>query len=228
MTSYATDEDIALRASADFAALCPVDQAVASGSDGVFLASDPWTLLSGSVNFAALGLGPGLIVRLSKPASAFGPTGVLFAVASAASGGITLRRKGQPAGLGQPASPAAGVVGVEFSIRTLGPQIALASYDLAQRFGIDDSVAGRRSVDLADPGQLREAAVLSVLARQYLDQARQFAGPSDAPEDWYSAKARIARADLDDVLDRLTLRWGVASPAGRPADTTRFSSRLSR
>ena len=31
---YATDEDIALRASADFAILCPKDQCLAYGNDG--------------------------------------------------------------------------------------------------------------------------------------------------------------------------------------------------
>ncbi len=228
MIAYASDEDIALRASADFAALCPRDQALASGVDGAFAAADPWTLASASVDFAALGLTPGLVVRLGKPTSAFGPGGELFAVGAVATGRITLRRKGQAAGVGQPPSPPAGLTGVEFSIRTLGPQIALAGYDLDRRFGIDDSIAGSRSVDLYDPRQLREAVVLTVLARQYLDQARQFASPSDAPQDWYSAKARIIQAELDDVLDRLALKWRAFDLADQRSATTRFSSRLSR
>lgn len=228
MSTYATDEDIALRASADFAALCPRDQVLASGLDGVFSPADPWTLASASVDFAASGLTPGLVVRLGKPSAAFGPNGELFAVGAVAPGRVTLRRKGQPAGVGQAPSPPAGLAGVEFSVRTLGPQIALAGYDLDRRFGIDDRVAGYRSVDLYDPRELREAAVLTVLARQYLDQARQFASPSDAPEDWYSAKARIVKAELDDVLDRLALRWNSADVAALASTTTRFSSRLSR
>ncbi len=228
MIAYATDEDIALRASADFAALCPRDQTLAAGLDGAFAAADPWTLASASVDFAALGLVPGLVARLGKPTAAFGPGGELFAVGAVAPGRITLRRKGQAAGVGQPPSPPAGLTGVEFSVRTLGPQIALAGYDLDRRFGIDDRIAGSRPVDLYDPRQLREAVVLMVLARQYLDQSRQFASPSDAPEDWYSAKARIIKGELDDVLDGLALKWRACDLAGRTPATTPFSSRLSR
>jgi len=228
MIAYATDEDIALRASADFAALCPRDQTLASGSDGVFAANDPWTLSSASVDFLGFGLGPGQVVRLAKPSSAFGPNGELFAVGAAGPGGITLRRKGQPPGVGQPPAPAAGLAGVEFSARTLGPQVGRASYDLDRRFGIDDRVAGRRPVDLYDAHQLREAVVLTVLYQQYQDQSRQFAGGSDAPDDWYAAKARIIKAELDDLLDRLSLKWNAADVASREVATTRFSTRISR
>src|SRR3954467_9712135 len=35
-TAYATDEDIALRASADYSILCPRDQKLGWGNDGVF------------------------------------------------------------------------------------------------------------------------------------------------------------------------------------------------
>ena len=130
--------------------------------------------------------------------------------------------------MGQPPAPRAGLASVEFAVRTLGPQIQLASYDLDRRFGIDDRIAGRRSVDLDDPQQLREAVVLTVLYKQYLDQSRQFSGPSDAPDDWYAAKARIAKAELDEVLDRLALKWNEADVAARAIATTRFSTRISR
>jgi hypothetical protein len=232
MGVYATDEDIALRASTDFSALCPRDQLLASGVDGAFAPSDPWTLRSASVDFAAFGLTPGLLARLTKPTTAFGPNGELFAIQAVAPGSITLRRKGQPAGVGQPPAPPGGLAGVEFSVRTLGPQITLASYDLDRRFGIDDVVAGRRSVDLADPHQLREAVVLTVLFKQYLDQSRQFAGriadPSETPGDVYAAKARIAKAELDELLDRIALRWNERDVARSTSATTRFSTRLSR
>jgi hypothetical protein len=228
MIVYATDEDIALRASADFAALCPKDQVLACGSDGVFSSTDPWTLTSVTVDFAAFGLTPGQVARLTKPTTSFGAAGELFAIAAVATGAITLRRKGQPAGVGQPPSPAAGLTGVEFSIRTLGPQIALASYDIDRRFGIDNAVIGCRVIDLCDPCQLKEAVVLSVLARQYLDQSRQFSGAADTPDDWYAAKAKLAKAELDDVLDRLALKWNSADLASRGVATTRFSTRISR
>jgi len=228
MIAYATDEDIALRASADFSALCPRDQVLASGSDGLFVAADPWTLTSASVNFAAFGLAPGQVARLTRPTSSFGAGGELFTIQAVAPGAITLRRKGQAAGVGQPPAPPSGLAGVEFAVRTLGPQIGLATYDLNRRFGIDDRVAGRRTGDLADPRQLREAVVLTVLTQQYLDQSRQFSGRSDSPDDWYAAKARITGAELDDLLDRIALRWDEADVAARAIATTRFSMRLSR
>jgi hypothetical protein len=232
MIVYATDEDIALRASSDFSALCPRDQMLAVGADGVFAASDLWTLTSVSVDFAAFGLTPGLLARLTKPTTAFGPNGELFAIQSVATGAITLRRKGQAAGVGQPPSPQGGLTSVEFAVRSLGPQLALASYDIDRRFGIDDCIAGHRSVDLYDPHQLREAVVLTVLYKQYLDQSRQFTGrvadQSETPGDVYAAKARIAKAELDEVLDRLALKWNEADVASRAIATTRFSTRISR
>jgi hypothetical protein len=232
MSVYATDEDVALRASADFSALCPRDQVLATGSDGIFTVSDPWTLTSTSVDFAAFGLQPGQVARLTKPASAFGANGEMFAIQAVATGAITLRRKGQPVGVGQPPALQAGLSNVEFAVRSLGPQIALASYDLDRRFGIDDAIAGRRSVDLYDPQQLREAVVLTVLYKQYLDQSRQFAGKiadqSETPGDVYAAKARIAKAELDEVLDRIALKWNEANVDARAIATTRFSTRISR
>jgi len=228
MISLATDEDIAVRASGDFAALCPKDQTLAAGTDGVFNPGDPWTLRSASVDFHGFGLAPGQMARLAKPSTCFGANGELFAIAAVGPGSITLRRKGQAAGIGQPPGPAAGLTGVEFSARTLGPQIARASYDLDLRFGIDDLVVGRRSVDLYDPVELREAVVLTVLYRQYQDQSRQFASGSERPDDWYAAKARIIKEELDDLLDRLALKWNAADVASRAVATTRFSTRLSR
>ncbi len=171
---------------------------------------------------------PGQVVRLTKPSTTFGSNGELFAIQGVATGAITLRRKGELPGVGQPPSPSSGLSSVEFCVRTLGPQIQLASYDIDRRFGIDDAIAGRRSLDLYDPQQLREAVVLTVLYKQYLDQGRQFAGASSAPDDLYSAKSRLARAELDEVLDRLALRWNEADVAARSIATTRFSTRISR
>ena len=49
-----------------------------------------------------------------------------FAVVSVASKAVTLRRKGQPAGVGQPAS-LGGLSKIEFLVTTFGPQLARAS-----------------------------------------------------------------------------------------------------
>ena len=46
---YATDEDVALRAPADFPLLCPPGQVQAAGTDGCFQAGDRWTLTSAAV-----------------------------------------------------------------------------------------------------------------------------------------------------------------------------------
>ena len=128
--------------------------------------------------------------------------------------------------MGQPPAPPAGLTGVEFAVRTLGPQIQLASYDLDRRFGIDDAVAGRRSVDLARPppaprGRRPDGPLQAVPGPE---PAVRRAAP-DAPDDWYAAKARIAKAELDEVLDRLALRWNEADVAARAIATTRFSTR---
>ncbi len=221
---YATDEDVALRASTDFVLLCPADQKLAYGTDGVFYPSDLWTLTSASVNFLANSLSPNQIARLSKPATAFQSPGELLAVATVAAGGITLRRKGQTAGTGQPPSPSTGLAGVEFTVATLAPQIARASYDLNRRYGIDDLVAGRTSNDLYDPQEVRDVTVLTVLHMQYLA-----AGRGETINDSFAAKARVIKDELDDLLARVVIHWKPASdPSMISPSTTKFSTRITR
>lgn len=237
-TVYATDEDIALRAAADFAILCPADQTLASGADGAFTPDNPWTLISPGVNFAAQGVSAGQVVQLTRPITAFPPPGDALVVAAVAAGTVTLRRKGQAPGVGQPPGTSSGLVNVAFAVATLGPQIESASYELNRRFGIDDLVAGRRAADLYDPREIQQAAVLTVLVRQY--QAMSRAGGEQG--DTFDAKARALAAELDDLLGRVVVRWGPspyspgATPQGPAASpywnvnppTSRFSTRLSR
>jgi hypothetical protein len=214
---YATDEDIALRASADFNLLCPRDQKVASGSDGAFSTSAPWTLTSASADFQALGVAAGQIVQIR----ATGPAEDLVVVGTAP-GAVTLRRKGQPAGVGMPPGTA-GPSGVKFHVLTLGPQIALASADINHRFGISNGLyPGHSGSELADPTELRDAVVLTVLSRQYLAVSREA-----APSEEFAAKAQAVKADLDDLLARLALHWNRAGEDLDPI-TTRFSTRMSR
>lgn len=222
---YATDEDIALRASADYPLLCPRDQKLAWGNDGIFLLSDPWTLTSASVDFVSNGLAPRQVVQLTKPTTVFRPPGELLVIDSVMSGGLVLRRKGQAPGVGQPPGWPNGQNGVEFAAHTLGPQIALASYDLNRRYGIDDFVVGRRSSDLYDPQEVREATVLTVLHRQYLDVSKAAEGEFDI----FATKARAVKQELDELLARVVVHWKPASPAGlATAPTTRLSTRISR
>lgn len=225
VTSYATDEDIALRAPADFALLCPRDQKLAYGSDGAFLSNDLWTLTTGSTDASAPGLMPGQVVQLSKPVSFYKPPGDAFVIASIAPGSVTLRRKGLPPGVGQPPSPQGGLTGVEFLIATLGPQIEAASYGLNRRYGVDDLVAGRQTSALYDLREIRDATVLTVLYWQYLSMSRDVGEGRDA----FSSKAGAFKQELDDLLARVVVHWGPSGQgAGMEPATLRFSTRLAR
>ncbi len=219
MIVYASDEDVAIRAPSDFALLCPKDQVLASGGDGAFAAGDRWTLTSATVNFAAAGLAPGQVVQITRTGGGLRATPDALVVQSVGNAGVVLRRKGQPAGAGQPPSPQGGMPGVEFLVATLQPQINRACDDLNRRLGLGSP--GRRPEDLGDPAALREVAVLMVLHRQYLDRSREAEGQPDA----FGAKARAIQSELDDRLGRLAVRFR-DDPGGRPSQ--RFRTRLGR
>jgi hypothetical protein len=216
---YATDENVAIRASGDFAMLCPDWQKLAAGTDGAFAPGAPWTLTTPSVDFVAAGVTAQHVVLLRKPATAFKGSGELLAVDSASGGGLVLRRLGAGPGTGQPPAPASGLVGVEFLVATLDPQIEEASFELNRRFGIDPNIAGRAPSDVYDLRDLRQACVLTVLARRYAAEAR---GPSGD----FALKLAQITAELAEVLARLQLRWG---QSGTDSNSTNwFSTRLVR
>jgi hypothetical protein len=222
---YATDEDIAIRASADYPILVPKDQRIAWGNDGQFAPGSRWVLSSPTVNFQANGLRPGHVVLLTQSAGLFRPPGEMFAVAEVAGGLVTLRRKGQGTGEGQPPAPAGGLSQVEFSVATFEPQVSRASYDLNRRYGIDDLIAGRRPSDLFDPHEVREATVLTVLYRQYLDLCRGPEGRGDS----FTAKAQFYKQELDDLLARTVIHWlPVQGECRSGGPSTRFGTRMSR
>jgi hypothetical protein len=224
-TIYATDEDVALRASADFSILCPKDQKLAVGIDGSISTNDLWTLTSSSVDFQANGLRPGNVVQLSQPIAVYRPPGESFVVVTVAPNTVTLRRKGQPAAVGQPPGISGGLTSIEFLVTTLGPQLAVASYDLDRRYGIDDLIAGRRPCDLFDPREVCEATVLTVLYRQYLDMSRG----GDERSDMFAAKSRACKQELDDLLALTVVHWAPSTDlAESQAPTTKFSTRISR
>lgn len=218
-TVYATDENIAVRATGDFAVLCPDWQKLAYATDGVFAPGAPWVLTSSSVDFTAAGVAAQHVVLLRKPSSAFKGSGELLAVASVNGGSVTLRRLGTNPNLGHPPSPQAGLVGVEFLIATLDPQIEEASFDLNRRFNIDPDVGGRRPADLYDLRDLRQACVLTVLVRRYAAEAR--GGQGD-----FASKLEQARGELSELLARLDLRWGASGSDER--STSLFSTRIVR
>jgi hypothetical protein len=224
-TVYATDEDVAIRASADYFILVPKHQKLAWGDDGRFEAGNRWVLSSATVDFEASGLMPGHLMLLTQPRTTFKPPGESFAIHEVTPSALTLRRKGLAAGTGQPPSPAEGLSRVEFLVATFGPQIASASYDLNRRFGIDDLIAGRRPSDLFDPKEVREATVLTLLHRQYLALCR---GP-DARNDLFATKAQLYKQELDDLLARTVVHWAPSTGEGSSsAPCSRFGTRLSR
>ena len=223
-TAYATDEDVALRAPADFQLICPKDQVVALGTDGIFDAEDRWTLTSPSVNFALQAAAPGQVVQLLGPTTIIRPPADILVVDSVQGNSIVLRRKGQAGGTGQPPAPIDGALNVEFLIATLHPQIQSASYELNRRFGIDDLVAGRRPSDLYDPREVRGAVVLTVLRRRYLDLCRD----GNPARDALAAKAEAVEKELESVLARAVVHWNSGASGGAASSTNRFCTRLER
>ena len=219
---FATDEHVAIRASADFVTLVPRDNLIAYGADGVFSSGDRWTLTSATCDPSARGVRAGNCVVLTKPTANYKPPGTVFVVSSVASGSMTLRRRGQSASVGEPPGPAAGVTGVEFSVWTFAAEIEDAYDELRRRFGIDDLISGRRSTDMFDSREIRQALVLTVLSRQYMTNARQAGTQADD----FFAKAGAYKQELNDVIDRLTVHW---KNVAEPAKVTRsFGARLQR
>jgi len=218
-TVYATDESIAIRASGDFAVLCPDWQKLAAGSDGAFAPAAPWRLGSATVDFEAAGVAAGHVVLLRKPATLFKGGGELLAVEMAQGHTLELRRLGTAPGRGHPPAPAAGVTGVEFLVATLDPQIEEASFELNRRLAIDPQWGGRTPADLRDLRDLRQACVLSVLAQRYAAETRGDQGD-------FAVKLSQIRQELAAVLNRLQLRWG--SGGQLHPSTTWFSTRIVR
>ncbi|WP_165221900.1 hypothetical protein [Aquisphaera insulae] len=216
---YATDENIAVHASGDFSVLCPDWQKLAWGNDGVLLASSPWVLSSASVNFSRAGVVPGHVVLLRKPSTVFKGSGELLAVDAVAGNTVTLRRLGLAPGAGQPPSPGGDLNAVEFLMTTLDPQTEEASFDLNRRLSIDPLLTGRAPSDLHDLRELRQACVLTVLARRYAAEVRGSQGD-------FALKLSDVKQELGEILARLQLRWGAGGTAEN--STSWLSTRIVR
>ena len=219
-TQYCTDEDLSIRSAGDFSLLCPKDQKLAEGSDGVFLAGQPWTLVSASVDFEEAGVGPGHVVQLTKT-SIFRGTEEL-AIAGVEGGTLHLRRKGLEPDLGHPPGPPSGATGIGFAVATLTPQIRNASRELDRRFDAASLLSGRRSVPGFQPGEITEVCALLVLRVQYDAMTRS----SGEQADRFASQARGRQSDLDTLLARLTSPWDPVELPTRPDSP--FSTHLSR
>lgn len=219
---YAYDEDVLIDAGGDYAQLCPPWQLLAQGTDGVFASGTPWVLTSASVDFQSQGVAPNCVVQLTAPQSNFRGGGQFLAVDSVSGNSITLRRAYQDLNVGQPPAPSGGLTAVQFTIATFGPQLANASYDLKQRYAIDDNVGqdySRATAWIYDRQVLRQATVFWVLYESYQREQRTDRGD-------FAIKAQRFRGKRDDALDRVQLRWG---PFGNSAEpSTLFSCKISR
>ncbi len=201
---YCSDEDLACRCPGDWWTLCPAWQQLAVGADGVFVSTDPWTLISASVDFLGQGVAVGSVVNLSAPKPPFRGAGFLYAVNAVAVAPyqVTLRQIGQAAAVGQPPSLAGGMTGVAFEVRTFTPQILSATLDVKHRGGIDENLAVRSSAYLYDPNlNLRQLTVMTVLQRQYANECRENRGD-------FALKLRQVEQDLGEAWARFTARWG--------------------
>lgn len=225
-TVYATDEHVAIRAAGDYNLLVPEDQVIASGSDGVISSGSLWNLTSATINFANQGLANGNVIKLSHQTnrSVYGPAGDRFAVESVSGSTVTLRRLGQPANVGQPAAPTAGLASIIFQACTFYPQIEEASWEINRRYGIDEaSLIGKTPANLADQRDLRALTVLMVLHGLYIAKAR---GGSAQGGEWW-AKVKTVKEELDRVEGRISVRWG-SQDAPTHNSTTLFSGRIGR
>ena len=220
--TFATDEDVAIRAQSDFGLICPTDQVLCNGTGASFEPSNRWRLIAPTMAFAAQGVCRGHVVHLLQPAELFGPTGAWLAVEAAGDGWLHLRQIGGILNAGMPPGPEQGASGVAFKIQTLDPQIDLVNRDLDRLFGINEASIGRSRGDLRSVSDLTDIAVLMLLVKQY-----RACASSDTSEDAFVAKALQCQQDLSDALARFTLDWRPGD--GRPFDAiTRFDTRISR
>lgn len=211
---YCTDEDLAARAGADFAAIVPRDQVLAKGVDGVIDDGDLWTITSATVDFADRGVAAGHVALLDRPGRKASSRDRL-AVSSVSGSNVTLKRIGLDAGVGEPPSPASGLTGITFRVPYCTPQIRHASSELNRSYGVDELVTGRRYSDQYDPTQLTAVCVLWTLRDLYRAASRL---TGNEAEDDLAAKAKLFDQELRDMLNRVEVLW-------RPAELGLTSSR---
>lgn len=217
-TVYATDEDVSVYAREDFQLLCPRDQVLADGTDGVFDAGNLWLLTSATADMAGQGVAAGNLCLLTKPISRFIPPGELLAVASVSVSGATLKRRVMATGVtGKPPAPAAGLTGVEFAFLTLFPQIEAVSFAINRILGLDDSGRGIPTSALFDARELREVCCYGVLAQRYLDCAHlcDDADTFKRKHDLFLSRYDLALASLSVRLTDASSQQTSVSRAGR-------------
>lgn len=220
-TIYCTDEHIAIRAPSDYTVLCPTANILAQGVDGVITASAKWKVYSRSVNFAAAGVTHGNVIVFTAPPSRFPGAGEQYAIDSVDNESATVRRIGQPAGVGFPPGVGSNLSGVAFTVQTYQPQIEAVSFYLNRCYAINPMIPARMPCQLYDLRDLRDACVLEVLCRRYLAEVN----PSAASQALLKLKA--FQEELELIRAGLHLRWK-PNVYGETATSNPFSTRLVR
>lgn len=223
MPVYASDELVAIRARGDYINLSAQSEQLAFGNDGQITSGSPWTLTSASVDFNAQGVQPQNIVVLKGPNGAGMGTPRMFAVDGVSPNTLMLRMINQAPGIGQPPT-LSGATSITFTINTFASLIEDASWDLKNRYALDEMIPFHSSpwlyVGLEAPFRdLRAACVLKVLIEAYSIEARTKDG------DW-PKKLTIFQREYQEVLERLQLRFGPFGTSQPPI--TSFSCGLSR
>ncbi len=216
--TYASDEDAYAIGGADFGVICPENNLIAKGVDGVFATGDLWTLTSATNDFTAQGAKSGQILQLLGPSVAYKQPQFL-AVESVSGSSCTLRRAGFAVGIGVPPGPVGGLIGITFKILTLYPQLENAAYDLNDQFGIDENIPWRAPLAVYDPRQFRRLTILRVFYELYMSINRSKAGD-------FADKQKYWQTEYDDVLSMTTIHWGQLGLQQAP--TGRFSTRIVR
>lgn len=221
---WATDEEVAIRATGDYVTLAPAWQLLAYGTDGYFQSGAQWTLNSASNAFNVQGVAAQNVVWIEGPPPYYRGGGQLLAVDTVMGNAIGLRRVGQQLNVGFPAGPPEGVTGVTFKILTLGPQIEEATYTLKDRFMIDEAVAFRASswmyVGVEDLYRVvRRSVVLQVLYDRYLAEARTERGD-------FEMKRMVIQEELKANLMRIQIKFGTYGNSAEPAHL--MGTKLSR
>lgn len=220
----ASDEDVARRCIADYAAIAPLGARVAYGEDGVITAAAPWDLTSNLTDFEARGVGPGHVVQVTRTDIAARPTDIL-AAGSAAGHTLTTRRIGEAPGFGQPAGPTAGGwSGVNFNVSSFYWLLEDFTRQIKQELGI----VGKTNDDLEADGYAETAemaCVYRVLAECYaaknkeggatLGGAAKAAGSEYAwkGKDWYMQQYQAQMNHLRSFYRPGLLEEQAAAPA---------------
>jgi hypothetical protein len=194
--AFCSDADVAARCEGDYDVLVATPgRVLARGVDGAIGSEDRWTLTSISNDFAGQGVAAGHVLVIASGSRAqTGDTPDEFEVADVPSGGVTLKRIGEDAGVGFPPGPAGAV---QFRVATVGHRIRRVTARLMERFKITLATETELPVALAD------AACLWVVKDLYLEKARQ----SDKPDDFFK-KYGAFKAELETILRSLDPSYG--------------------